>query len=96
MPQGPCPRAVFTIWLHFNDSPQATALTAMLTHTSPAQAPDIESDFWRELAEIEAESIGWLALGEGCYLHTGTPASVVLIVGTASASLVGHNVLWVY
>jgi hypothetical protein len=68
-------------------------------------AADIEADFWRELqaletmhqqemAELEAESIGWLPLGEGCYLHTGNDSAEILIVGTASASLAGHNVLW--
>ena len=69
------------------------------THTAECQADieaDIEADFWRELADIEAESIGWLALDEGCYLHTGTQPTEVLIVGTACASLAGHNVLWVY
>lgn len=30
---------------------------------------DIEADFWRELAQIEAESIGWLPLAPGVYLH---------------------------
>jgi hypothetical protein len=68
--------------------------------TGPAQTADIEADieaeFWRELAEIEAESIGWLPLGEGCHLHTGNDSAEILIVGTASASLAGHNVLWVY
>ena len=78
------------------DSSQATALTAMQPITGPAHPANIEADFWRELAEIEAEAIGWLALDEGCYLHTGTHATEVLIVGTASASLAGHNVLWVY
>jgi len=63
--------------------------------TGPAYTADIETDFWRELAEIEAEAIGWLALDEGCYLHAGTQASEVLIVGIASASLAGQNVLWV-
>jgi hypothetical protein len=30
-----------------------------------APSPDqIEADFWRELAEIEAESIGWLPLSD--------------------------------
>lgn len=61
---------------------------------SAITAEAIEADFWRELAEIEAESIGWLPLGEGCYLHTGNDSAEILIVGTASASLAGHNVLW--
>lgn len=64
--------------------------------TGPAHSADIEADFWRELAEIEAESIGWLALDEGCYLHTGADSTEVLIVGTASASQAGLNLLWVY
>jgi hypothetical protein len=31
--------------------------------------PDIEADFQRELAEIEAESMGWIPFDEGVYLH---------------------------
>ena len=57
---------------------------------------DIEADFWRELAEIEAEAIGWVPLGDGCYLHTGNDSSEVLIVGTATAGMAGINVLWAY
>ena len=90
------------MWPDFNDSPQATALTAMQPITGPtptaeSQADieaDIEADFWRDLADIEAESIGWLPLGEGCYLHTGNDSAEILIVGSASASLAGLNVLW--
>ncbi len=63
-------------------------------HTADIEA-DIEAEFWRELADIEAESIGWLPLGEGCYLHTGNDSAEILIVGTASASLAGFNMLWV-
>ena len=88
------------MWLHLNDSPPNHRPTAMQPITGPAQTADIEADieaeFWRELADIEAESIGWLPLGEGCYLHTGNDSAEILIVGTASASLAGHNVLWVY
>jgi hypothetical protein len=68
------------------------------TPTAESQADieaDIEADFWRELADIEAESIGWLPLGEGCYLHTGNDSAEILIVGSASASLAGLNMLWV-
>lgn len=61
------------------------------THLDP-----IEADFWRELAEIEAESMGWVALEPGCYLHTGADSEVVVIVGTASAQMAGQNILWVY
>jgi hypothetical protein len=91
------------MWPDFNDSPKATAPTAMQPitgHTPTAESQtdieaDIEADFWRELADIEAESIGWLPLGEGCYLHTGNDSAEILIVGSASASLAGLNMLWV-
>jgi len=32
----------------------------------------IEDDFWAELAQIQAESIGWIPLDEGAYLHVGS------------------------
>jgi hypothetical protein len=42
----------------------------------------IEADFLRELLEIEAESIGWMPLEEGVYLHVSDEnATEVLIVG---------------
>jgi len=89
------------MWPHANDRLQANTITAMQRITGPAHSADInadiEADFWRELAEIEAESIGWMSLGDGCYLHTtGNDTSEILIVGTANAGMAGHNVLWVY
>jgi hypothetical protein len=44
--------------------------------------PDIESDFQRELAEIEAECMGWTPLEPGVYLHVSDAnAAEVLVVG---------------
>lgn len=66
----------------------------------------IEADFWRELqaleathswemAEIEAESIGWRELAPGAYLHTANEQSAIIdIVGIASASMATDNVFW--
>lgn len=49
-----------------------------------------------ELAAIDAESIGWLPLGNGAYLHAGDPeALVITVVGVPDAGMVGMNVLWV-
>ena len=49
-----------------------------------------------ELAAIEAESIGWLPLGEGAYLHVGDPRDeVITVVGVPDAGMAGMNVLWV-
>ena len=47
-----------------------------------------------ELAAIEAESIGWLPLGEDTYLHIGDPDALVIdVVGVPDAGMVGMNVL---
>lgn len=49
-----------------------------------------------ELAAIEADSIGWLPLGEGAYLHLGNPDAMVIdVVGVPDAGMAGMNVLWV-
>lgn len=47
---------------------------------------DIEADFQRELADIEAESIGWTPLEPGVYLHVSDAnATEVLVVGVPLA-----------
>ena len=53
----------------------------------------IEQDFWAELAQIQAESIGWIPLDEGAYLHVGSDDAVIQVVGIAKAEMVGGNVL---
>jgi hypothetical protein len=58
-----------------------------------ATRESIEADFWAELAQIKAESIGWIPLGEGAYLHVDDEsANEVLVVGVAQ---VGDAVLLV-
>ena len=58
---------------------------------------DIESDFQRELAEIEAESMGWTPLEPGVYLHlSDANAAEVLVVGLVRADMQTANLLWVY
>ena len=48
--------------------------------------PYIDADFLRELAEIEAESLGWLPLELGAYLHVSDEnATEVLVVGVPQA-----------
>lgn len=49
-----------------------------------------------ELTAIEAESIGWLPLGDGAYLHVGDPeGEVITVVGVPDAGMAGVNVLLV-
>ena len=51
-----------------------------------------------ELAAIEAESIGWLPLGDGSYLHLGKPEEeeiVITVVGAPDAGMAAMNVLLV-
>ena len=40
---------------------------------------DLQAEL-QELANIEAESIGWLPLGDGAYLHVGDPEALVITV----------------
>ena len=48
--------------------------------------PDIESHFSAELAPIQAESIGWIPLEEGVYLHVSDEnATEVLVLGLPQA-----------
>jgi hypothetical protein len=57
----------------------------------------IDSDFQRELAEIEAESMGWTPLDPGVYLRVNDAnAAEVLVVGLANADMQSSNVVWVY
>ena len=57
----------------------------------------IEADFQRELAEIEAESMGWIPLDEGGYLHVSDEsAAEVLVVGLIGADMQTANLLWLY
>jgi hypothetical protein len=59
--------------------------------------PSIEADFQRELAEIEAESMGWTPLEPGVYLHVSDAnAAEVLVVGMAIADMQTANLIWVY
>ena len=58
-------------------------------------AERIEADFQRELAQIEAESMGWTLLEPGVYLHV-SDATEVLVVGLARAEMHSTNLLWVY
>ncbi len=55
----------------------------------------LQADFLRELAEVEAESMGWIPLDDGAYLHLGSDEEVVEIVGLADAGMAGVNVLWI-
>lgn len=54
----------------------------------------IEEDFWSELARIQVESICWIPLDEGAYLHVGSDAPVMQIVGIVKDEMAGSNVLW--
>ena len=54
----------------------------------------IEEDFWLELAQIQAESIGWIPLDDGVYLHVGSDTPVIQVVGIAKEEMAGSNVLW--
>jgi hypothetical protein len=51
-------------------------------------------DLKAELAAIEAESIGWIPLGDRAYLHVGKPDEedlVITIVGVPDVSMAGKS-----
>ena len=54
----------------------------------------IEQDFWLELAQIQAESIGWIPLNEGAYLHVGSDAPLIQVIGVVNEEMAVSNVLW--
>ena len=65
-----------------------------LFHLLDGQLNPTQEDFWLELAQIQAESIGWILLDEGAYLHVGSHEPVIQVVGIAKAEMAGGNVLW--
>ena len=53
-----------------------------------------EDDLWRELHDIEAESIGWIPIEVGAYLHVSDDnATEIMVVGVPQA---GDAVLLIY
>jgi hypothetical protein len=71
-------------------------INARITDSAEADnASSMEREFERELAELQAESLGWQPLGDGAYLHVGSDALVIEIVGTATAAMASSNLLWV-
>ena len=57
-----------------------------------------EAELQAELAAIEAESIGWLPLDDGAYLHIGNldeDEVVITVTGVPDAGMVGMNMLLV-
>ena len=52
-----------------------------------------------ELQAIRAESLGWLPLDDGAYLHFGSPGDasdpiIIHVVGLVDAGMAEMNVLW--
>jgi hypothetical protein len=55
---------------------------------------NLEQDFQNELTQIQAESIGWIPLEEGAYLHVGSDDSVIQVVGRPTPEMSDSNILW--
>ena len=57
------------------------------------------ADFLEEFKAIQAESLGWIPLAQGVYLHCpaqtdAEQVAVVHVVGQADASMANSHVLW--
>jgi len=65
----------------------------MKLHFSP-QSESSADELAAELAQIQAESIGWTPLEAGAYLHVGDAnATVIEVVGVPHADMKGKTVL---
>jgi len=70
--------------VHAQKSRPCLALSAR--YSSAFRSPELEADFLRELAELEAESIGWQPLAPSAYLHVSDEsATEVRVVGVPQA-----------
>ncbi len=56
--------------------------------------PSIVENFRAEMIPTQTESIGWIPLDEGAYLHLGSDTPVIQVVGIAKEEMAGSNVLW--
>ena len=57
------------------------------------------ADFLEEIKAIQAESLGWIPLAQGVYLHRAAQTdaeqvAVIQVVGQADASMANSHVLW--
>jgi hypothetical protein len=54
-------------------------------------------NFESDIQALKAESMGWVYLSEGAYLHEGSDGSCVIqVVGIAHPSINESNVLWLF
>ena len=52
-------------------------------------------NFESDIQALEAESMGWVYLAEGAYLHEGSDkSSVIQVVGIAQPSMNESNIHW--
>ena len=59
-----------------------------------------EANFGAELTQIQAESIGWIPLDEGAYLHLSSDeysdTTVIEVVGLPKLEMQSSSVLWLF
>ena len=53
------------------------------SHLLDDQMNSIGKNFWTELAQIQEESIGWVPLYEGMYMHIGSTDVGIQVVGVS-------------
>ena len=67
------------------------ALMDVLSLAEPPSNDNFESD----IQALEAESMGWVYLSEGAYIHEGwDKCGVIQIVGIAQTNMSESNILW--
>jgi hypothetical protein len=53
--------------------------------------PSIEADFWAELAQIQAKSIGWIPFDDGAYVHLGADFLDIEVIGLTKTEMQGSR-----
>ena len=67
------------------------AVTVVLSLHETLSNDSFESD----IQALEAESMGWVYLSEGAYLHEGSDKSgVIQVIGIAQPDMSESNILW--
>ena len=83
----------------YNDNSANSKDTANSVGNVDVADVSCSADFLEEFKAIQAESLGWIPLAQGVYLHCAAltdaeQVAVVHVVGQADASMANSHVLW--
>ena len=72
-----------------------SSVDKLVTNTLRLTETFNNGSFESDIQALEADSMGWVYLSQGAYLHEGSDGSgVIQVVGIAHLSMSESNVLW--